>query len=159
MAENFLRINHEGDSIQLSWQRGRAASRNAPPVTFAHPFDSKVLADLRWYLEEYLRFPYGLQPENAKKIEQQLQAWGQQLFDLVFRSSDKAREFFRKRRETDWIGAKLALLPTNPPYSICPGNCCLPQIINFSHLCWRGCIAVLATLQFGQNWAQCLTNN
>ncbi|MEG4319834.1 MULTISPECIES: tetratricopeptide repeat protein [unclassified Microcoleus] len=96
MAENYLRINHDGDSIQLSWQRGRAASRNAPPVTFAHPFDSKVLDALRWYLEEYLRFPYGLEPENAKKIERQLQAWGQQLFDLVFRSSDKAREFFQE---------------------------------------------------------------
>ena len=96
MAENYLRINHDGDSIQLSWQRGRAASRNAPPVTFAHPFDSKVLDKLRWYLEEYLRFPYGLEPENAKKIEQQLQTWGQQLFELVFRSSDKAREFFQE---------------------------------------------------------------
>ena len=96
MAENYLRINHDGDFIQLSWQRGRAASRNAPSVTFAHPFDSKVLDKLRWYLEEYLRFPYGLEPENAQRIEQQLQAWGQQLFELVFRSSEKAREFFQE---------------------------------------------------------------
>ncbi|MCC3404732.1 MAG: tetratricopeptide repeat protein [Microcoleus sp. PH2017_10_PVI_O_A] len=96
MAENSLRINHDADSIQLFWQRGNSAPRVAPPATFEHPFDSKVLADLRWYLEEYLRFPYGLEPENAKKIEQKLQAWGQQLFDLVFRSSEKAREFFQE---------------------------------------------------------------
>ncbi|MEG4840536.1 tetratricopeptide repeat protein [Microcoleus sp. B9-D4] len=96
MAENSLRINHDAGSIQLFWQRRNSAPRFAPPVTFEHPFDSKVLADLRWYLEEYLRFPYGLEPENAKKIEQKLQAWGQQLFDLVFRSSEKAREFFQE---------------------------------------------------------------
>jgi len=114
MAENFLRINHDGDSIQLSWQRGRAASRNAPPVTFAHPFDSKVLADLRWYLEEYLRFPYGLQPENAKKVEQQLQAWGQQLFDLVFRSSDKAREFFQEATRDGLDRCEISIVADNP---------------------------------------------
>jgi len=114
MAENYLRINHEGDSIQLSWQRGRAASRNAPPVTFAHPFDSKVLDDLRWYLEEYLRFPYGLQPENAKKVEQQLQAWGQQLFDLVFRSSDKAREFFQEATRDGLDRCEISIVADNP---------------------------------------------
>ncbi|MCW6049211.1 tetratricopeptide repeat protein [Lyngbya sp. CCAP 1446/10] len=114
MTENFLRINHDGDSIQLSWQRGRAAPRNAPPVTFAHPFDSKVLADFRWYLEEYLRFPYGLEPENAKKIEQQLQTWGQQLFDLVFRSSDKAREFFQEATRDGLDRCEISIVADEP---------------------------------------------
>ena len=51
MARNCLRINHEGDSIQLFWQRGQSAPRPAPSVTFTHPFDEQALADLRWYLE------------------------------------------------------------------------------------------------------------
>jgi hypothetical protein len=67
MARNCLRINHEGDSIQLSWQRGQSNPRPAPSVTFTHPFDEQALADLRWYLEEYLRFPYGLAPDNAAR--------------------------------------------------------------------------------------------
>jgi len=95
MARNYLRINHEGDSIQLSWQRGQSNPRPAPSVTFTHPFDEQALADLRWYLEEYLRWPYGLAPDNAAKIEQKFQDWGEQLFELVFRSSEKAREFFQ----------------------------------------------------------------
>ena len=95
MRRNCLRINHEGDSIQLSWQRGQANPRPAPSVTFTHPFDEQALADLRWYLEEYLRFPYGIFPDNAAKIEQKFQDWGEQLFELVFRSSEKAREFFQ----------------------------------------------------------------
>jgi len=114
MAENSLRINHVDDSIQLSWQRGNSMARSAPTVTFKHPFDSKVLADLRWYLEEYLRFPYGLEPENAKKIEQQLQAWGQQLFDLVFRSSDKAREFFQEATRAGLDKCEISIVSDNP---------------------------------------------
>jgi hypothetical protein len=57
MARNCLLINHEGDSIQLFWQRGQTNPRSAPAITFTHPFDKQALADLRWYLEEYLRFP------------------------------------------------------------------------------------------------------
>jgi tetratricopeptide (TPR) repeat protein len=114
MAENSLRINHVDDSIQLFWQRGNSMPRSAPAVTFEHPFDSKVLADLRWYLEEYLRFPYGLEPENAKKIEQQLQAWGQQLFDLVFRSSEKAREFFQEATRAGLDKCEISIVSDNP---------------------------------------------
>jgi hypothetical protein len=68
MAENRLVVNHVGDSIQLSWQRGQAMPRLAPSVPFEHPFDEQALTDLRWYLEDYLHFPYGLEPEKAKKI-------------------------------------------------------------------------------------------
>ncbi|MEQ9354431.1 tetratricopeptide repeat protein [Coleofasciculus chthonoplastes] len=95
MARNCLRINHQGDSIQLSWQRGQSNPRPAPSVTFTHPFDKQALADLRWYLEEYLRFPYGIYPDHAAKIEQKFQDWGEQLFELVFRSSEQARQFFQ----------------------------------------------------------------
>jgi hypothetical protein len=95
MARNCLRINHEGDSIQLSWQRGHSNPRPAPSVTFTHPFDEQAFTNLRWYLEEYLRFPYGLAPDNAAKIEQKFQDWGEQLFELIFRSSEQARQFFQ----------------------------------------------------------------
>ena len=95
MARNCLRINHERDSIQLSWQRGQSNPRPAPSVTFTHPFDEQALTDLRWYLEDYLRFPYGIFPDKAAKIEQKFQEWGEQLFELVFRSSEQARQFFQ----------------------------------------------------------------
>ena len=95
MAKNCLRITHQGENIQLSWQRGQAAPRLADAVKLEHPFNKQALTDLRWYLEEYLRFPYGIFPDEAAKIEQKLQTWGEDLFELVFRSSEKAREFFQ----------------------------------------------------------------
>ncbi|MBE9127012.1 MULTISPECIES: hypothetical protein [unclassified Coleofasciculus] len=103
MARNWLRINHEGYAIGLSWQRGQSNPRLAPAVKFEHPFQEQVgkkpdeqpLAQLRWYLEDYLRSPYGIFPDKAAKIEQKFQDWGEQLFELVFRSSEQARQFFQ----------------------------------------------------------------
>ena len=95
MPKNRLAINHFEDLIQLSWQRGEESLRLASPVHFAHPFDKKALDELRWYLEEYLLFPYGIEPDKAAEVEQKLQIWGQQLFELIFRSSEKARQFFQ----------------------------------------------------------------
>ena len=79
MAKNCLRIIHQVETIQLSWQRGQSAPRFASAVTFEHPFDKQALIDLRWYLEEYLRFPYGIFPDEAAKIEQKLQSWGRRV--------------------------------------------------------------------------------
>jgi tetratricopeptide (TPR) repeat protein len=94
MAQNWLRITHQDDKIQLSWQRGLSAPRFAPPVTFEHPFDEETLTNLRWYLEKFLPFPYGIFPDKARKLEQKFQEWGQQLFELVFPRSTKAWDFF-----------------------------------------------------------------
>ncbi|MBD2495287.1 hypothetical protein [Nostoc sp. FACHB-280] len=96
MAQNWLRITHQDDKIQLSWQREQSAPRSAPPVTFEHPFNEQTLTELRWYLEEYLDFPYGIFPEQAEKIEQKFQEWGQQLFELVFPRTTKAWDFFQE---------------------------------------------------------------
>lgn len=114
MAKNCLQITHEGNSIQLSWQRGQANRRTAPAVTFEHPFDKKALEDLRWYLEEYLRFPYGLAPDNAIKIEQKLQTWGEQLFELVFRSSEQGRQFFQESTREGLRECELVIASDNP---------------------------------------------
>lgn len=114
MARNWLRINHEGDAIQLSWQRGQSNPRPAPSVRFTHPFDEQALADLRWYLEEYLRFPYGLAADNAAKIEQKFQDWGEQLFELVFRSSEKTREFFQAATYEGLNQCELVITSDNP---------------------------------------------
>jgi tetratricopeptide (TPR) repeat protein len=114
MARNCLRINHEGDSIQLSWQRGQSNPRPAPSVRFTHPFDEQALADLRWYLEEYLRFPYGLAPDNAAKIEQKFQGWGEQLFELVFRSSEQTRAFFQEATREGLNQCELVITSDSP---------------------------------------------
>ncbi len=114
MTENRLTVNHLGDSIQLSWQRGQTNPRLAPQVPFQHPFDEQALVDLRWYLEEYLGFPYGIEPEKAATIEQKFQEWGQQLFELVFRSSEKGREFFQEATREGLDRCEIGIASDNP---------------------------------------------
>ncbi len=114
MAANWLRINHEGDEIRLSWQRGQESPRFAPAVAFSHPFNQQALADLRWYLEDYLRFPYGLEPEKANKIEGQFRQWGEELFELVFRGSEKAREFFQEATREGLKYCEVNIVSDNP---------------------------------------------
>ncbi|WP_265270320.1 hypothetical protein [Nostoc sp. KVJ3] len=113
MATNWLRITHQNDKIQLSWQRGYENPRLAPAVTFQQPFDEGNAAELRWYLEDYLQFLYGIFPDNAAKIEQKLQQWGQQLFELVFRSTEKGREFFQEATRDGLDKCELGIISDN----------------------------------------------
>lgn len=114
MARNWLRVNHVANTIQLSWQRGQSSPRSAPEVPFQHPFDEQALIDLRWYLEQYLRFPYGLEPQKAQQIEEKLQAWGQQLFDIIFRSSEEARTFFQEATREGLDRCELSIISDEP---------------------------------------------
>ncbi|MEH2272565.1 MAG: tetratricopeptide repeat protein [Nostoc sp.] len=113
MAQNWLRITHQNDKIQLSWQRGYESPRFASEVAFQQPFDEENAAELRWYLEDYLKFPYGIFPDNAVKIEQKLQHWGQQLFELVFRSTEKGREFFQEATREGLDNCELGIISDN----------------------------------------------
>ncbi|MEH2250063.1 CHAT domain-containing protein, partial [Nostoc sp.] len=113
MATNWLRITHHDETIQLFWQRGYENPRLAPEVPFQQPFDEENAAELRWYLEDYLKFPYGIFPDNATKIEQKLQQWGQHLFELVFRSTDKGREFFQEATRDGLDKCELGIISDN----------------------------------------------
>ncbi|MEH2199516.1 tetratricopeptide repeat protein [Nostoc sp.] len=113
MATNWLRITHQSETIQLSWQRGYENPRLAPAVPFQQPFDEENAAELRWYLEDYLKFPYGIFPDNAAKIEQKLQHWGQHLFELVFRTTEKGREFFQEATREGLDKCELGIISDN----------------------------------------------
>jgi tetratricopeptide (TPR) repeat protein len=56
-----------------------------PEIPFVNPLTDADLKDLRWYLEEYLDWPFS-EPvqKRAEKIERQLDEWGAALFDAVF---------------------------------------------------------------------------
>jgi hypothetical protein len=114
MTKHWLRVIHQDETIRLSWQRGQATPRMTDPVSFQHPFNEQALTDIRWYLEEYLRFPYGIYPDQATEIEHQFQAWGQQLFELVFRSTEKGRDFFQEATRAGLDDCELGIISDNP---------------------------------------------
>lgn len=56
------------------------------PAVFACPPDPP---DLRWYLEDYLRAPYGLDSSRGLAEAARLAAWGEALFEAVFGPADR----------------------------------------------------------------------
>jgi tetratricopeptide (TPR) repeat protein len=54
------------------------------PHELAWPLDDEALEELRWYLEDYLRAPFGVYGERGQRIEAVLPEWGQAVFTSVF---------------------------------------------------------------------------
>jgi tetratricopeptide (TPR) repeat protein len=111
---NRLTVNHTNNQIQLLWQRGNSVARTTEPVNFSHPFNAEVLAEIRWYLEEYLHFPYGIEPNKASALEQKLQGWGEELFNLVFCSNEKGRQFFQEATRDGLQQCELGISSEDP---------------------------------------------
>ena len=51
------------------------------PFELAWPLDDDALEDLRWYLEDYLRAPFGVYEDRGPAIAAALPGWGEALFE------------------------------------------------------------------------------
>jgi len=68
------------------------------PLPFAWPLDSDTVEDLRWYLEDYLRAPFGVYEDRGARIEGELPGWGASVFASVFGSGPARDAYVRLRR-------------------------------------------------------------
>jgi len=66
--------------------RGHAFLSAADPPD---PIGSAAQRDLRWYIEEYLKFPYGAEESRAVGIERGMDVWGEALFAQAFRAGER----------------------------------------------------------------------
>lgn len=64
------------------------------PVRLDWPLTTKELADLRWYLEDYLHTPFGVYDERGGQVAGRLGEWGVRVFDAVF-GAGPARDVVR----------------------------------------------------------------
>src|SRR5688572_8842147 len=94
-----LIVQHLTDNtVQVHLQRpGHLLPEPAgAPVPFAPPLTAKENADLRWYLEDYLRIPTAVYGEQGAAIEAQLPEWGERLFDALFGPGKPGRDAYQK---------------------------------------------------------------
>ena len=49
-------------------------------VPLGWPLDGETLEDLRWYLEDYLRAPFGVYEERGPRVAERLAGWGGEIF-------------------------------------------------------------------------------
>ena len=67
------------------------------PHELAWPLDGDALEDLRWYLEEYLLWPYAVYEDRGEEIQAALAEWGRAVFLSVF-GAGPAREAYLRAR-------------------------------------------------------------
>jgi hypothetical protein len=59
------------------------------------PLDGQALEDLRWYLEDYLRMPFGVWEDRGPAIQARLAGWGERVFASVF-ATERARHAYER---------------------------------------------------------------
>ena len=99
MADRLL-VDLDGDglvTVGIASSDGRFHERvSRRQLTW--PLDEVVLEDLRWYLEDYLRAPFGVWEGRGPQIKGRLAGWGESVFAAVF-SSGPTREAYRWARD------------------------------------------------------------
>ena len=102
---SILIIQHEGagDPARFKVVRVRGANVNATPeaaeVAPPHGFpvegrpDSDLMAELRWYLEQFLGYPFEPETDHAERVQKALRAWGGQAFSSLF-GAGQGRDFY-----------------------------------------------------------------
>lgn len=68
----------------VSWRGDDGQELSSGPIPFGSSLTPDDRKDLRWYLEDFLQFPYGAERWRAEQIEKRMAIWGEKLFDQVF---------------------------------------------------------------------------
>ncbi|MGH3913844.1 MAG: CHAT domain-containing protein, partial [Pseudonocardiaceae bacterium] len=71
------------------------------PFELVWPLDTDALEDLRWYLEDYLRAPFGVYGERGPQVAGRLSQWGQAVFAAIFGVGPARDAYLLARAGTD----------------------------------------------------------
>lgn len=89
-----LEIVDLGDGrIQVAWRLEQTAQPFASGGHhFAFPMEPKDRAELRWYLEEFVEWPWAAYQDRADSVARMMTQWGEELFERVFHPHPTAHE-------------------------------------------------------------------
>lgn len=124
MTDRLLIEVAAGGEISVSaWPNGEEpAEPTAVSTASDWPMDSSALTDLRWYLEDYLRTPYGVYGDRGARVAGEIAAWGRAGFAVVFgpepanaayrwlRSRDAPVEIVIRSAQPEWLRLPWELL-------------------------------------------------
>jgi tetratricopeptide (TPR) repeat protein len=117
---NTIYIADQGNSqIAISWQRGNSPPKYYPPIPFNDPLNAKDHGELRWYLEEYLQFPYGAESYRAQKVEENMAKWGEALFKQAFPTGNTGANpgiFYQEAVREGLRGCEFCVSSDNPDF-------------------------------------------
>jgi tetratricopeptide (TPR) repeat protein len=91
-------VSSDGRVSVSIWLTGELPDVAGGPVDLVWPLDADALEELRWYLEDYLRAPYGVYGERGEQVAARLAGWGQAIFEPVFGRAGAARDAYVRIR-------------------------------------------------------------
>jgi len=94
-----LTVGKNRYQVELSLQEEGLAPM-AVTAEFKFQLTEQDQKDLRWYLEDYLEFPFEPNPKIAARVEQRMTAIGTELFKAVFYADDDARDLWAELRRS-----------------------------------------------------------
>ena len=94
----FVELATDGRVSVGTWLEGELPGGAADePCPLAWPLDAGALEELRWYLEDYLRAPFGVYEDQGPGIAARLPGWGEAVFGAVF-GPGPARDAYQRMR-------------------------------------------------------------
>jgi tetratricopeptide (TPR) repeat protein len=75
----------------------RPADTAGEPFELGWPLDGDALEELRWYLEDYLRAPFGVWEDRGPLTAARLRPWGEAIFQALF-GTGPGRDVYRWAR-------------------------------------------------------------
>ncbi|MER6360727.1 tetratricopeptide repeat protein [Kitasatospora sp. NPDC001527] len=94
----MLDLHADGRMSVTEWPPGAGVPAVAVDAGWLRrPLDDTALENLRWYLEEYLRTPFGAYGERGPHIARQLPDWGARMFTALFGDGPGRDAYLRAR--------------------------------------------------------------
>jgi tetratricopeptide (TPR) repeat protein len=93
----ILAVEHVERSSPTTFKLTRLEDgKSLPPVAIASPYEfqvegrpnSNLVRELRWYLEQFLDYPFHPETDHADHVLDALRAWGSQAFNALFDRRD-----------------------------------------------------------------------
>jgi tetratricopeptide (TPR) repeat protein len=108
-------VDVEGRVSVSTWRADELPSAATEPAELTWPLNADQHEDLRWYLEDYLRAPYGVYEDRGSRIAQHLPEWGKAMFSALFGSGPARDAYIAIRERAVQPGATAILLRSAAP--------------------------------------------
>jgi len=92
----LVELGADGQVSVGQWLDGELPDTGVP-TELAWPLHEDALEDLRWYLEDYLRAPFGVYGDRGPEVEARLAEWGEAVFSAVFGTGPARDAYVRMR--------------------------------------------------------------
>ncbi|MGH3822348.1 MAG: tetratricopeptide repeat protein [Pseudonocardiaceae bacterium] len=106
-------VGADGRVSVSTWLDGELPNSVGKPGELVWPLDADALEELRWYLEDYLRAPFGVYGERGPRVAAQLTAWGQAVFASLF-GAGPARDAYVRMRSRTGAGVEIVFRSAAP---------------------------------------------